>query len=289
MSTLTRFVLKHKLLVLSRSGWCWRWPAAMTASRHDQAPDQQLRHARRRVPRRRPDPGAVSRQRCAGPDRAGDHTACRHHGPHPGCGPPARSGVRHGPPSHPDCAGGRLRHHPRLRRSSTRDGRSTYALVFAPADRTRSAPRDLTARIEQAISAAAPSVVAGTDHRHPGARDQHARRKGAGVLAEAMLGGLGALVVLAFVFAQLPGLRPAADGRHLDPHHLPGPQRADPRHRRQPDRRVPDRPDRPRRRDRLLAAGGHPLARGARPRPPTATTPSRPRWPPPAGPCCSPD
>jgi RND superfamily putative drug exporter len=83
---------------------------------------------------------------------------------------------------------------------ATRAGRSTHALVFTP--RTNPiAPGDLTARIQRAISAAAPPSwhvrVTGIQALATSAPAS----KGAGVLAEAMLGALGALAVLAFVFA----------------------------------------------------------------------------------------
>jgi len=83
---------------------------------------------------------------------------------------------------------------------ATADGRSTYALVFGPQQNPMS-PTATTARIQQAISAAMPSSwqvrISGIDAL---ATSQSAS-KGAGVLVESMLGGLGALVVLAFVFA----------------------------------------------------------------------------------------
>ncbi len=83
---------------------------------------------------------------------------------------------------------------------ATADGRSTYALVFTPQGDPM-APGDLTARIRRAVSAAAPASwqvrITGIQALATG----KAAGKGAGVLAEAMLGALGALVVLAFVFA----------------------------------------------------------------------------------------
>jgi putative drug exporter of the RND superfamily len=83
---------------------------------------------------------------------------------------------------------------------ATRDGRSTYALVFTP-QTNPIAPGDLTARIQRAITAAAPSSwqvrVTGIQALATSAPAS----KGAGVLAEAMLGALGAVAVLAFVFA----------------------------------------------------------------------------------------
>ncbi len=82
----------------------------------------------------------------------------------------------------------------------TRDGRSTYALVFTPQDNPV-ASGDLDARMGQAVGAAVPASwhvsVTGIQALATG----QPSGKGAGVLAEAMLGALGALVVLAFVFA----------------------------------------------------------------------------------------
>jgi RND superfamily putative drug exporter len=83
---------------------------------------------------------------------------------------------------------------------ATRDGRSTYALVFGPQQDPMS-PNATTARIEQAISSAIPSSwqlrVTGIE----ALTTSKPASKGAGVLVESMLGGLGALIVLAFVFA----------------------------------------------------------------------------------------
>jgi RND superfamily putative drug exporter len=89
----------------------------------------------------------------------------------------------------------------------TRDGRSTYALVFTPQDNPM-APGNLDARIQQAVRAAVPASwhvsLTGTQ----ALATSQPSGKGAGVLAEAMLGGLGALVVLAFVFASFLAVVP---------------------------------------------------------------------------------
>ena len=90
---------------------------------------------------------------------------------------------------------------------------------------------------------------------------------GPGVLVEALLGGFGALLVLAFVFGSFLALVPILMAIVVDPDHLPGRLGPDDGHRRLADRAVPDRADRPRRGDRLLAARRRALARGARPRP----------------------
>jgi RND superfamily putative drug exporter len=88
----------------------------------------------------------------------------------------------------------------RDRAFATADGRTTYALVFTP-QRDPMSPGDLTARIQRAVTAAVPGSwqvrVTGMQALATGTTGG----KGAGVLAEAMLGALGALLVLAFVFA----------------------------------------------------------------------------------------
>ncbi len=84
----------------------------------------------------------------------------------------------------------------------TRDGRSTYALIFTP-ETDPIGPGDLTARIQRAISAAAPSAWQVRTTGIEALATSTPASKSAGLLAEAMLGALGALVVLAFVFASL--------------------------------------------------------------------------------------
>jgi putative drug exporter of the RND superfamily len=90
---------------------------------------------------------------------------------------------------------------------ATGDGRTTYALVFAPQSNP-TAPGDLTSRIQQAISAAAPSAWQVRVTGIQALATSKPATKGAGVLAEAMLGALGALVVLVFVFASFLALVP---------------------------------------------------------------------------------
>ena len=86
---------------------------------------------------------------------------------------------------------------------------------------------------------------------------------GPGLLLEALIGGAGALLVLTFVFGSLLALVPmlmavvSIMSTFLRCWGSPS-------HQRLADRRVPDRPDRARRGDRLLAADRLPLARGAR-------------------------
>ncbi len=83
---------------------------------------------------------------------------------------------------------------------ATRDGRSAFALVTTPASNPM-APTDLAARIQRAVRAAAPASWHVQITGIQALVNTKPASKGAGVLAEAMLGGLGALIVLAFVFA----------------------------------------------------------------------------------------
>ena len=83
---------------------------------------------------------------------------------------------------------------------------------------------------------------------------------GPSVLAETLLGGIGALLILLFVFGTLPAvLMPLARGDLVDPDHVPLRPRADVRHGRLDHRPVPRRARRARHRDRLLAADDLPL------------------------------
>jgi RND superfamily putative drug exporter len=89
---------------------------------------------------------------------------------------------------------------------ATADGRSTYALVFTP-DSNPMASGDMTAEIQRAVRSVAPSswhvAVTGIQPLTNSKAD-----KGAGVLAESMLGAAGALAVLVFVFASFLALVP---------------------------------------------------------------------------------
>jgi RND superfamily putative drug exporter len=89
---------------------------------------------------------------------------------------------------------------------ATANGRSTYALVFTP-DGNSMAAGDRTAAIQRAVSSAAPSSwhVAVTGIQ---ALTDSKAAKGAGVLAESMLGAAGALAVLVFVFASFLAVVP---------------------------------------------------------------------------------
>jgi len=83
---------------------------------------------------------------------------------------------------------------------ATSDGRTTYALVFEPQQDPMS-PGASTPRIQQAISAAVPASWQVRTTGIQALTTSKSVSKGAGVLVEAMLGAVGALVVLAFVFA----------------------------------------------------------------------------------------
>jgi putative drug exporter of the RND superfamily len=83
---------------------------------------------------------------------------------------------------------------------ATSDGGTTYALVFGPEE--SSMPSDATtARIQRTIAAAVPPSWQVRITGIQALTTSKPASKGAGVLLEAMLGALGALVVLAFVFA----------------------------------------------------------------------------------------
>jgi RND superfamily putative drug exporter len=83
----------------------------------------------------------------------------------------------------------------------TADGRSTFALVFTPPNDKQDGLSARDHAVAKAVSAAAP---AGWTVRVTGMRElinAAPPKKGAGVVLESMIGALGALVVLLFVFA----------------------------------------------------------------------------------------
>jgi len=88
----------------------------------------------------------------------------------------------------------------------TGDGRSTFALVFTPIERTFGAPK-IPAQVEQAVRTAAPPGsqvgLTGIQQLANGGKS-----KGPGVLVETLIGAGGALAVLAFVFASMLALVP---------------------------------------------------------------------------------
>ena len=83
----------------------------------------------------------------------------------------------------------------------THDGRSTFALVFTPREKSFGAPK-IPVQVEQAVVAALPSStraqLTGLSQLSFGGSS-----KGPGVFVETLIGALGALAVLAFVFASL--------------------------------------------------------------------------------------
>jgi putative drug exporter of the RND superfamily len=83
----------------------------------------------------------------------------------------------------------------------TADGRSTYAIVFAPLEKSFGAPK-VPAAVARVVAAAAP---AGSQVQLTGLQQlaNSSSEKGPGVFVETLIGGLGALAVLAFVFASL--------------------------------------------------------------------------------------
>ena len=91
------------------------------------------------------------------------------------------------------------------------DARTTFALIFTPPNRAGQSNENVTAvdavrgAVAHATVGGAPLLVTGiVALRH----NTTSSRGGPGVLAEALLGGVGALVVLAFVFASMLALVP---------------------------------------------------------------------------------
>jgi RND superfamily putative drug exporter len=94
------------------------------------------------------------------------------------------------------------------------DGRTTFALVYPPLSRKTGNPvQGSLAAVRRALAGAR---VGGSPVRVTGAdaldQDAASAKKGPGVVAESMLGGLGALVVLAFVFGSALALVPLLIG-----------------------------------------------------------------------------
>ncbi len=198
MSTLTRFVLKHKLLILA----IWlvlAMAGAMTAT----ATTKRLTDSFAMPgPAFRTDARIQALYRHTGaedpivpvitlPAGTTIHT--------PGVAAQlghAFSTARHVIPT------ARVTDYPSTRDSAfaTRDGRSTYALVFAP-QQDPTSPSAAMVRIQQAISTSVPRSWQVRLTGIQALTTSKPASKGAGVVLESMLGALGALVVLAFVFA----------------------------------------------------------------------------------------
>ncbi len=96
----------------------------------------------------------------------------------------------------------------------TNDGRSTYAIVFTPVEKTFGAPK-VPVQVQKAVASAL--AGSGASLGSAGSRVQltglsqlasGGSEKGPGVFVETLIGGAGALVVLAFVFASLLALVP---------------------------------------------------------------------------------
>ena len=94
----------------------------------------------------------------------------------------------------------------------TSDGRSTFALVYT-APVAGFGGSDLGPAIDRAVTAAAPaSWHVGVTGSQLLANGQPSSSKGTGIMAEAMIGSLGALVILALVFASFLALLPLIIG-----------------------------------------------------------------------------
>ncbi len=94
----------------------------------------------------------------------------------------------------------------------TGDGRTTFALVYAPSAGGFGGP-DPSPAIQRAVTAALPSGWhAGLTGEQLLANGKPAAAKGTGVLAEAMIGALGSLVILALVFGSFLALLPLLIG-----------------------------------------------------------------------------
>ena len=93
----------------------------------------------------------------------------------------------------------------------TRDGRSTFALVYTTANTNFNGP-DLGPAIQRSLTAAAPpgwrTGVTGEQLLQNGAPQS----KGTSLMVESMIGGVGALLILAFVFASFLALLPMLIG-----------------------------------------------------------------------------
>ena len=91
-------------------------------------------------------------------------------------------------------------------RMVTNDGRSTYAIVFAPLEKTFGSPKvpqQVTHAVARSLPAGATATLTGLAQLQNGGESQ-----GPGVFVETLIGGAGALAVLAFVFASALALLP---------------------------------------------------------------------------------
>ena len=149
----------------------------------------------------------------------------------------------------------------------TDDGRTTYALVYPkPFESFTDVGPDVAMKpiLEKASTDTGFDFgVTGYNMLAQGTDDPEAPS----LLFETLLGGLGALAVLLFLFASFLAFVPLAHRSSLDPHDVRDRAPRHVRHRHLLRRAVPHRSRRPGRRGRLLVAGRQPLARGARARP----------------------
>jgi RND superfamily putative drug exporter len=88
------------------------------------------------------------------------------------------------------------------RRLITSDGRSTYAFLFSPLERTFGAPK-IPQHAQQVLAATLPRGTRASMTGLLQLSNSEESQGGAGVFLETVIGGLGALAVLAFVFASL--------------------------------------------------------------------------------------
>jgi putative drug exporter of the RND superfamily len=94
----------------------------------------------------------------------------------------------------------------------TRNGASTYALVYTAANTNFNSP-DLGPAIQRALTAAvAPGWHVGVTGEQSLQAGAPSSGKGTGIMAEALIGSIGALVILAFVFASFLALLPLLIG-----------------------------------------------------------------------------
>src|SRR5580765_1582313 len=147
----------------------------------------------------------------------------------------------------------------------SRDRHTTFAEIYPPGQNTFSKEPHIGA-VRAALQAnVPPGVEASLTGLLPlNDASSGGNSGGPSVLTEALIGGLGALVILLFVFDDSGGRNSARDCGHGDPQHVHGRVAADLPHERLDHRAVPDRTRRPRRRDRLRVADDLPLPRGAR-------------------------
>ena len=147
----------------------------------------------------------------------------------------------------------------------TEDGRTAYAMVFYPFPQSVADVLP-TETVHKSVQAAAPdgATVGVTGDGPAGRRRRVGRPRGA---RRDLAGRRGRADRAAVRLRVVPGVPAAARRRRVDPDDVPHAAADHVPHRRVVHRPVPGRPHRARRRDRLLPAPRHPLARGARPRP----------------------